>query len=41
VIAETAGQVHDDQEFIAHVERVARAEDDLSSDEKAESAPSN
>jgi len=41
VIAETAGQVHDDQEFIAHLERVARAEDDLSSDEDAECAPSN
>jgi len=33
--------VHDDEEFIAHLERVARAEDDLPSDEDAESAPRN
>ena len=29
VIAETEGQVFEDDEFIAHLERVARAEDDL------------
>lgn len=41
VIAETAGQVHDDEGFIAHLERVARAQDDLPSDADAESAASN
>jgi hypothetical protein len=35
VIAETEGQVFRDDEFIAHLERVARAEDDLPSDESA------
>jgi hypothetical protein len=35
VIAETEGQVFEDQEFIAHLERVARAEDDLPSDDNA------
>ena len=29
VIAETEGQVFEDEEFIAHLDRVARAEDDL------------
>lgn len=29
VIAETDGQVFQDEEFIAHLERVAAAEDDL------------
>ncbi len=33
--AETEGQVFQDEEFIAHLERVARAEDDLPSDENA------
>jgi len=33
VIAETDGHVFEDEEFIAHLERVARAEDDLPSDD--------
>ena len=33
VIAETEGQVFEDEEFIAHLERVARAEDDLPNDD--------
>jgi len=33
VIAETDGQVFRDEEFIAHLERVAAAEDDLPPDE--------
>jgi len=35
VIAETEGQVFEDDEFIAHLERVARVEDDLPSDDSA------
>ena len=34
VIAETDGQVFRDQEFIAHLERVAAAEDDLAPDKR-------
>lgn len=34
VIAETDGRVFQDEEFIAHLERVAAAEDDLPSDER-------
>ncbi len=33
VVAETDGQVFHDEEFIAHLERVAAAEDDLPPDE--------
>lgn len=35
VIAETEDAVFRDEEFIAHLERVARSEDDLSADEPA------
>lgn len=35
VIAETEGQVFEDDEFIAHLERVARADDDLPTDDGA------
>jgi hypothetical protein len=35
VIAETEDEVFRDEEFIAHLERVARSEDDLSADEPA------
>jgi len=34
VIAETDGQVFRDEEFIAHLERVATADDDLPPDER-------
>jgi len=41
LIAETDGQVFEDDEFVVHVELVGRAEDDLPRDEDAESAPSD
>jgi hypothetical protein len=34
IIAETEGRVFRDEEFVEHLERVARAEDDLPADER-------
>jgi virulence-associated protein VagC len=39
VVAETDGQVFRDEEFIAHLERVEAAEDDIPADQRASAVP--